>query len=445
MMHHDAMPDSTEQRDPVSELANAPMTPFQWTSIAIVGLLYALDGFDVLAMSFAAPIIAPQWGISRAELGYALSAGLFGMAIGSFLFSPLADTLGRRRVVLGALGATIAGTLWTSVCADVTSLSLSRLLTGIGIGAMLGVISPLAAEYANARRRDLAVGLTSSCFGLGAVAGGLLSAWLLSSYSWRSIFHVASGLGIVMMVLSVIFLREPVSLVIARPGKNGLKRANEYLQRCGLPALDRLPAPPPRVKIPFVALFGPEMIRDTLTLTALYFFYVIPLFYMQTWLPVLVVEVGLPSSQAAVVTASLSIGGVAGGLFVALASSWIGLKRLEAILLGGAAVTMAAFAFIPGQFSLLLPGAAVTGFFLMGSMVGIWATMVRIFAVHLRASGTGLVLGIGRLGSALPPVLAGALFTAGFGRVGVSLLMTAPLIASLALLFALRIRPPQSC
>jgi MFS family permease len=443
-MHCDAIPESTEQRDPVSQLANAPMTPFQWTAIAIVGLLYALDGFDVLAMSFAAPIIAPQWGISRAELGYALSAGLFGMAIGSLLLSPLADTVGRRRVVLGALGATTAGTLWTSVCADVVSLTLSRLLTGVGIGTMLGVISPLAAEYANARRRDLAVGLTSSCFGLGAVVGGLLSAWLLSSYSWRSIFYVASGVGTVMMILSAICLREPVSMVIARPGKNGLRRANDYLQRCGLPALERLPQPPPRVKVPFAALFGPEMIRDTLILAALYFFYVIPLFYMQTWLPALVVEVGLPSSQAAVVTASLSIGGVAGGLFVALTSSWIGLKRLEAILLGGAAVTMALFAFIPGQFSLLLPGAAMTGFFLMGSMVGIWAIIVRTFAIHLRASGTGFVLGVGRLSSALPPVLAGFLFTAGVGRVSVSLLMTAPLIASLVLLFALRIRPPQS-
>ena len=435
-----AYQDDRQAQDPRKLLADAPMSRFQCVAVTIVGLLYTLDGFDVMAISFAAPALLREWGISKAELGYVLSAGLFGMAIGSMLLSPLADAIGRRRVLLGALGMIIAGTSWTAFCHDVGTLSASRLLTGLGIGAMLGVVSPLAAEYANARRRDFAVTLTSVGYGLGAILGGLLSAWLLSSYGWRSIFYAASGVGVATMILSAAWMLEPLELIVARPGRDGLARANAYLVRCGQRPVEILP-PPANRGVPLVALFARSMIKETLALTALYFCYVIPLFYMQTWTPALVVEVGLPSSKAAVIAAAMSVGGVTAGLFIAATSLRIGLKRLEGILLGGAACLMVLFVLIPGHFPLLLLGATITGFFLMGSMVGIWAIIARTFPAHLRASGTGFVIGVGRLGSTLPPVLAGIMFTAGLSRVGVSVLMAAPLLVSLALLASLRVAP----
>ena len=441
---HGAHRDGSPSHDPRKLLADATMSRFQWGAVAIIGLLYTLDGFDVMAISFAAPALLREWRISKAELGYALSAGLFGMAIGSMLLSPLGDAIGRRRVLLGALGMIIAGTSWTAICHEIWPLSASRLLTGLGIGAMLGVVSPLAAEYANAQRRDFAVTLTSVGYGIGAILGGLLSAWLLSSHGWRSIFYVASGLGIAIMIVSAAWLLEPLELIIARPGQDGLVRANAYLLRCGQRAVEILPQPPANRGVPLVALFAPGMAKDTLVLTVLYFCYTIPLFYMQTWTPALVVEVGLPSSKAAVIAAAMSIGGVTAGAFIAATSLRIGLKRLEAVLLAGAACLMTLFVLIPGQFAFLLVGAAITGFFLMGSMVGIWAIIGRTFPAHLRASGTGFVLGVGRLGSTLPPVLAGIMLTAGFSRVGVSLLMATPLLVSLALLATLRVAPTRS-
>lgn len=439
-----AQPSGERVQDPRRLLAEAPMSRFQQIALAVIGLIYVLDGFDVMAISFVAPALLAEWGISKAELGYALSAGLFGMAIGSMLLSPLADALGRRRVLLGALGLMIAGTLWTALCRDIAELTASRLLTGLGIGATLGVVSPLAAEYANARRRDFAVSLTSIGYGVGAILGGFLSAWLLSSYGWRSVFYVASALGVGMMILAAFWVLEPLALVIIRPGRDGLARANAYLTRCGQPPIDALPPVLVDRGLPLAGLFGRDMAKDTLVLTLLYFCYVIPLFYMQTWTPALVAEIGLPASRAAVVAAALSVGGVTAGIVVAATSLRIGLKRLEAILLGGAAVMMVLFVLIPAQFALLLVGAAVTGFFLMGSMVGIWAIIARTFPTRLRASGTGFVLGVGRLGSALPPIFAGILFTAGFDRIEVSLVMAIPLVAALALLAILNVRPPDA-
>jgi hypothetical protein len=66
-------------------LANLPLSTRQVLIIVVCVLLIAIDGFDVLSISFAAPGIAAQWGIERAALGLVLSLELMAMAVGSFV------------------------------------------------------------------------------------------------------------------------------------------------------------------------------------------------------------------------------------------------------------------------------------------------------------------------------------------------------------------------
>ena len=83
-----------------SPLVLERMTPFQWTAIAICVLLNMLDGFDVMVMAFTAPHVSADWALSGKLLGIMLSAGLVGMALGSFLLAPLADRWGRRPMIM---------------------------------------------------------------------------------------------------------------------------------------------------------------------------------------------------------------------------------------------------------------------------------------------------------------------------------------------------------
>ena len=169
--------------DPRQLLLNAPMSRFQVMAVATTVALCALDGFDVFATTFAAPALLVDWGISKAQLGVALSAGLLGMAIGSLLLSPLADTFGRRRMLFTALSIMMLGTLWTAFVGGLAGLVASRLFTGLGIGAMIGVIMPLSAEYSNARRRDLSVSLFAVGFPFGGIVGGFVSPLARSRWS----------------------------------------------------------------------------------------------------------------------------------------------------------------------------------------------------------------------------------------------------------------------
>jgi MFS family permease len=438
---HNEAPEAAPN-DPRALLLTAPMSRFQIVAIIVTLALCALDGFDVLAITFSAPAIGPEMGLNKAQLGYILSTGLLGMALGSLTLSPLADTRGRRQTLFISLALMVAGTLWTAFSASLGALIASRLLTGVGIGAMIGIIMPMAAEYANAQRRDLAVSLMTVGYPIGGILGGLTSAGLLAAFGWRSIFLLASGVGVVLAVAVYLCLHEPIAMIVTRPGKDGLARANAYLRRCGHGPVDRLPPPPVTPGVPMAALFAPDMLRDTLTIALVYFLYMIPQFYMQTWLPTLVGDAGLKPAQGALVSAFFSIGGVIAGLFVAATSIRLGLKRVEIVLLLGAGLMILVFSALPGRLGTLLGGAVVSGFFVMGAMVGMYAIISRSFPAHLRASGTGFVIGTGRLGSILPPILAGWLFVAGLDRGTVSIIMAAPALACVLVLATFRVRAP---
>ncbi|MEO9132965.1 MAG: MFS transporter, partial [Sphingomonas sp.] len=87
--------------DPRTVIDQAPMSRLQIAAVAITVGLNALDGFDVLSISFASPGIAAEWGVERAALGIVLSMELIGMAFGSVLLGGVADRIGRRRMLLG--------------------------------------------------------------------------------------------------------------------------------------------------------------------------------------------------------------------------------------------------------------------------------------------------------------------------------------------------------
>src|SRR5258705_10589576 len=97
-------------------LREGPMSSFQIMVVAITTLLNMIDGFDVLAISFTAPLIAKEWGVPPATLGILLSAGLAGMALGSLFLSPVAGIFGRRARLLASTAV-----LWLAmICSAVT-------------------------------------------------------------------------------------------------------------------------------------------------------------------------------------------------------------------------------------------------------------------------------------------------------------------------------------
>ncbi|MBW8841054.1 MAG: MFS transporter, partial [Sphingomonadales bacterium] len=218
------------------------MGALQIAAVAITVGLNALDGFDVLSISFAAPGIATEWGIDRAALGVVLSMELIGMAVGSMLLGGVADRIGRRRTILGCLVAMATGMFMVTTAHDIVTLSVWRVITGLGIGGMLAAINAVAAEFANRRRRNVSLAIMVIGYPIGAVLGGSIAAQLLKGSDWRAVFEFGAIVTACFVPLVWFLVPEPVQFLISRRPPGALDRVNATLARMGHAPVEALPA-----------------------------------------------------------------------------------------------------------------------------------------------------------------------------------------------------------
>lgn len=414
----------------------APMSRAQILTIALTFVLSALDGYDVLSITFAAPAISLDWGIQKAALGGVLSAGLAGMALGAFVLAPLADVAGRKTMLLVALALMAVGMLGSAYAGSLVPLIAWRVLTGLGIGACVAIINPIAAEFANARRRPFTVAVMAIGYPVGGVVGGLLAARLLHVYDWRAVF-MAGAIGSTVLIPAIAFLLpESPSFLLTRPGRDRLAQVNAVLVRCGQPALAALPVAGVPERRGYAEVFARHRRPATVWITLVNVLFVLTVYYVLSWLPQMVADAGFPPASASRVSAIASLSGVVGGLLLGwLAQRW-GLREL----VGGGAIGLGlatmAFGLTPPSLSLLMVAAAICGFFLFGSSSGMYATLATTFPDQARASGTGFVSGMGRISSAIAPLLAGWMFASGLSKAQVSAAFGAcAILAGIIILF----------
>jgi MFS family permease len=97
----------------------------------------------------------------------------------------------------------------------------------------------------------------------------------------------------------------------------------------------------------------------------------------------------------------------------------------------------------PHNLAMLSLVAGAAGFFTNAGIVGLYALFAHSYPTHVRASGTGFSIGLGRGGAMLSPIIAGYLFQAGIGIPTVAVIMSlGSLLAIVALIF-LRMRPSE--
>lgn len=425
--------------DPRAAIAAASMHRLQIVVVALCIALNALDGFDVLAISFAAPGIAAEWGVDKATLGIVLSMELLGMAVGSVLIGNVADRIGRRPTILGCLTVMTAGMFAATVASGVEMLSAIRFLTGIGIGGMLSSTSAMVAEFSNDKRRGLNVALNIAGYSTGAILGGLVaSALLASTGDWRSVFMLGGIASAAMIPLAVWFLPESIESLIARRPAGALETINRTLGRLGHAAVAALPElPAVRVKPSIASLFSRDFRWITILLTVAYFAQILFFYYIQKWIPKIVVDLGFDAAQAGRVLVWANVGNLTGAVLIGLASQRFNLRPLVggAMLVGFVAI--GAFGLAGADLVRLSVTAAVAAFFINAGVVGLYPILAQTYPAALRASGTGFVIGMGRGGSALGPVVAGALFASGSSLLLVSLTMGLGGLIAAAMVFLL--------
>ncbi len=454
--------------DPRDALLKSPMTTMQVVIIAITIFLNALDGFDVLSISFASPGIRAEWGLGPQALGFVLSAELIGMALGSIFLGGLADKIGRRPTVLGCLVvmatgmymATSSGFVVGGIVEPVFSLFVAgevdprladlatwRIVTGLGIGGMLAAINAVAAEFSNAKRRDISVAIMSIGYPVGAATGGFITSAGLELSEWRSVFQFGAVVTLTMIPIVFFFMPESVHWLARKQPKNALEKINRTLKKIGHASVAALPAVSAEVRKRSVGdIFRGSLLPITVIVTIAYFFHITTFYFIVKYVPTLVVDMGFAPSSAGQVLSWLNVGGATGGTVVGLLAMRYNVKFITIGVMLVSTVMVTLFGRAPADLTALILICMASGFFTNGAITGMYALFARAFPTHARAFGTGFAVGVGRGGSVLAPNLAGALFAAQLGTPTVSMIMALGSLFAAGVLTMLVVKPelPES-
>jgi AAHS family 4-hydroxybenzoate transporter-like MFS transporter len=292
-----------------------PVGRFQIRLLLTCAAVLFLDGFDTQAIGYVAPALAKEWGLTKGALGPVFSAGLFGLMIGALLFGPLADRVGRKKIIILSTLAFGIGALVTAFVQDVNTLLAIRFLTGLGLGGAMPNAIAMTSEFNPRRRRATMVMIMFCGFSVGAALGGLLAAALIPQFGWRSVF-VVGGVAPLLLV-PILALRLPESVRFLALTGRANERVAELLgfispKAAFAPATQFVVHEPGLAGIPVLHLFKSGRTPVTLLLWVVFFMSLLDLYFLSNWLPTVLNDLGASVSSAAAIGSMLQVGGVVG-------------------------------------------------------------------------------------------------------------------------------------
>jgi AAHS family 4-hydroxybenzoate transporter-like MFS transporter len=420
-----------------------PITRYQYGVIALCGLVMFLDGFDTQVVSYAAPFIAKDWGLSRQMLGSVFSSTLVGLMIGYLLISPLADRVGHRRMAIWSSVAIGGFTLATSFAQDVTQLMVLRFMTGLGLGSVVPSAITLTGEYSPKRLRATFILVIYVGFSLGFVAAGLVAAGLIPLFGWRSLFWAGAAGPLLMAPALYFFLPESVALMIRNRAGVGrilavMRRIDPNVAANAVIAAQRDAKDASTSAVPLKAIFSRELILGTVLLWVVFAVNLGEFYALQNWLPSILQAQGYPLSVMVTVTTLTTVGGIVAAFVVGPAMDRVSPYGAVGVLYVGGFVFLVALGFTMHAAPWALFSASFcVGLCVSGGQKSVIALATIFYPASIRGSGLGWALGIGRIGGIAGPLLVGALIDPSRSPAVIFSAMAVPMLVIGAIIFLL--------
>lgn len=383
--------------------------------LVVCTLVYLLDGLVHSILGPIAPAVEKSLALTHAEMGPIFSANLIGQLFGLIAFPLIAAKLGNRRVVI--ITATGFGLFQcaTALAGGGHALFAMRLMTGVFLGGALPTCLAMVTAVAPAHRRGLAITALFTGYGLGATIAGLVVG-IFGPDGWRIAMLAIGGCCLATAVLALFWL--------------GWRRASGTHS-----ALEGLGA-----TLNPLAVLSPALLIGTMMLWLLFISMLTISYCLNSWLPILLVDVGYSPSLAAMSITTFSLGGIIAALGVGVLIDRFGalpvlitfLAISTAMLFGIGQVLATASP------SVLLALLGVCGFFVLGAYGGVNVVLASYYPEAVRAIGIGWTKSVGRIGTIIAPVLIGIALSSGVRETTVMSLFALP--AALATLSLVIIR-----
>jgi DHA1 family bicyclomycin/chloramphenicol resistance-like MFS transporter len=176
--------------------------------VIILGLLAMLMPLSIDMYLPALPVIAGQFGVPAGSAQMTLSTYILGFALGQLLYGPMADSIGRKPVILGGTLIFAAAAVACALAQSIDQLITMRFFHGLAAAAASVVINALMRDiYPReefSRMMSFVMLVTTIAPLLAPMIGGAVLVW----FSWHMIFWILAVAGLLVSVMIAFFIHE---------------------------------------------------------------------------------------------------------------------------------------------------------------------------------------------------------------------------------------------
>ncbi|EIF32025.1 arabinose efflux permease family protein [Burkholderia sp. Ch1-1] len=386
-----------------------PIRPLQWRIFVICGLVAVFDGFNAQVLAIVAPTLVTQWKLDTSTVTMLFVAGLAGTAVGSCTLGWIADRIGRKPVLSGALLVLGVATLACITATTPLQLGIYRFVGGLGLGAAVPNIITLTVDYSPERHRNVIVNAMMCGFPVGAAAGGAIVGHLLPEYGWKSAF-VLGGLA-PLVVLPILLIGLPESLRFLASSEADAERLRAVCRMLHVP--DNTPLPTFQrlvVRAPLRDIFDSRLRFGTVALIILSIGANIVQYFLISWSPWLLHATGMSATGAVYGAVSLGVGSALGATLIGRVMDRFGSYRILCLSYVLCVLTISGISVAINESKVaVLLAIFVAGVFVTGSRFGVNAAATGFFPTQVRATGVSTCYGFSQIGSVLGPLVGGML------------------------------------
>lgn len=405
----------------LERLEGLPVGSFQYKLLLVTGLGWLFDSMDTGLISFVLPVLAKEWSLSPAQVGWIGSIGLIGMALGAVLAGTVADKIGRKQVFTITV---LLYSLSTGMCAlswSYESLLFFRFLVGFGLGGELPVAATLMSEYSPAHLRGRFIVLLESFWGLGWLVAACVAYLLIPRFGWQIAFVIGT-LPALYVFLIRLHMPESVRFLISHnrvaEAKEIILSLEKKLHVVSAPFADELSEAEKNTgkvaKPKFSTLWSAPFRTRTAMLWLAWFGIVFSYYGIFMWLPSIVYSQGFAVVKTFEYVLIMTLAQLPGYYAAAWLVDVIGRKYTLSLFLLCSGICAFFFGGAADSTSLLLWGAAMS-FFNLGAWGVIYTYTPEQYPTTIRALGSGWAAGFGRIGGMIAPMLVGVMLANSFG------------------------------
>jgi MFS transporter, AAHS family, 4-hydroxybenzoate transporter len=422
----------------------SPFGRYQIWVFLLCFLATTIDGYDVQIIGVTAAGIKETLKLEPATLGVIITAGQVGVMLGALVLGPIADRIGRKRLMITSCLIFGIFSLLTAFATTVPELIALRVLAGLGMGGIVPAALAYGAEYAPKRLKATIPAWIWMSVPVGGSIAGISAVWLLPLYGWQSLFVVAGVMPLALVVLLAIAMPESLAFLGTRGGDQARMRRIAVRIAPSLPADAELYTSEEKLPgVPIKHLFRDGRGLGTVLLWIVFFLNYFILIFFLAWVPTLI-KIATGSTTALGISLTLwNVGSIVCSLAIGRIIDKFGYYRVLPTAFVLIALSMwAVGSTLDAPLWLLLCAVTAMGAIAGSSSSGLMALAANSYPVAIRSTGVGSAYAIGgRTGAFVAPMLGGILLQMHWTPSAMCYLAGTPMLLGTVVLLLLKTQP----